>query len=253
MVRAKKIYGQHFLQNKQALLKIIDSFSKEEEWKRLIEIGPGMGALTDVLVEKFLNKQIILVELDSDLIPELNSKYGKQAQILHLNILKAGDDVFACPDGVAVAGNFPYNISGPILFKILDNREYIVEVVGMFQKEVADRVRAAEGSRQRGILSVLIQCYFELKEVLKLKPGSFNPPPKVDSSVLHFVKRNEPLIDPKNLESFKGLVKLAFSQRRKTLRNSLKALNKKIPEPFENKRAEQLSNEEFVKLFHLLN
>lgn len=257
-VRLKKKYGQHFLKDPQQALRIAKALQGwGSTYQHLLEIGPGGGAMTEHLATQAIGQRSMsLVEIDEDLIAGLEESFGAdRVEVINVDFLQVDMKQFPIPFGVV--GNFPYNISSQILFKILENKEAIPEVVGMFQKEVAQRVAAKHGNKTYGILSVLIQAYYRVEEVFTLKPGAFNPPPKVDSMVIRLEKfRDEiPGVDAKD---FHKMVKAAFGQRRKTLRNALgNYLGQK--QPFEDpnsilqRRAEQLSVDEFLELNKQVN
>jgi 16S rRNA (adenine1518-N6/adenine1519-N6)-dimethyltransferase len=247
MVRPKKHLGQHFLKDKSVATRLAQSIDKELS-DRILEIGPGTGVLTEELVA--LDKDLWLCELDMESIeylrahfPMLSHKliYGDFLKLPILNYIEAP---------FSLVGNFPYNISSQIVFKMLDHRNDIPEMVGMFQKEVADRIVSIHGNKVYGILSVLVQAYYEAEYLFTVEPDVFYPPPKVRSAVIRLKRRTEG--DPQCSYSYlKAFVKTAFNQRRKTLRNALKSLNFErslIPEEIWGLRAEQLSVEDFVRL-----
>ncbi|MCB0395076.1 MAG: ribosomal RNA small subunit methyltransferase A [Flavobacteriales bacterium] len=250
-MRPKKHFGQHFLTDTNTALQIVQAL-QGIDFEKVVEVGPGKGILTQHLQTTYGDK-LYVVEIDpeaaafvTDLIPAI------KPQLFLEDFLKWDPAQTECLS-LAVIGNFPYNISSQILFRILDNRPMIPLVVGMFQKEVADRVREQPGSKTYGILSVLIQAYYEVEQVMTLQPGAFFPPPKVKSSVIRLVRRETPriLADEK---WFRQVVKLAFNQRRKTLRNALKTVI--LPSfgevPYLTKRAEELSVEAFDELARAL-
>ncbi len=248
MVRPKKHYGQHFLKDRNIAQKIISSL-KLTGYDYLIEVGPGTGFLTDFLLELPVN--LILIEKDLEAYEFLIQKYKNQKlTIMHADFLKVNLPELTHHKPMGIIGNFPYNISSQIVFKILEERKFINEVVGMFQSEVAERMVSAHGNKVYGILSVMTQIYYDLKIVFSVPPSVFYPPPKVNSAVIQMLKKKDvPEID---FDLFKDLVKKAFNQRRKTLRNSLKSLN--LPNErewafFSSKRAEELSPEDFLNLY----
>jgi len=249
-VRPKKFLGQHFLTDKNIARKIADAV---DETEILIEVGPGEGFLTDFLLEKASN--LILIEKDRESVAYLRRKYaGKTGiQILEADFLKIDLPEITKREKVKIAGNFPYNISSQIVFKILENSDLVSETVGMFQKEVAERLAALPGNKTYGILSVLTQLYYSTEYLFTVPDTVFRPPPKVKSGVIRLRKKSGiPNID---YEQIKLIVKTAFNQRRKTLRNSLKKLNLqagKIPEEILKKRPEELSPQDFVFLAKLL-
>ena len=241
-VKPKKHLGQHFLADKNTAKKIADGLSGGNKYKKVIEVGPGTGALTEhLLLTPF---DIEVVEIDEESIRFLQKTYP-DLPIHNESFLNLNFQLF--DEEVAVIGNFPYNISSQIVFKILDEKESVPEMVGMFQKEVAERIAEPPGSKKYGILSVLTQAYYDVDYLFTVNESVFIPPPKVKSGVIRLTrKEKEPDCAYKNL---KAVVKIAFNQRRKTLRNSLKSL--KSMQIF-NQRPEQLSIDEFVKLTQLL-
>ncbi len=244
-VKAKKHLGQHFLKDENIAKQIVDSLT----WigyENVLEIGPGMGVLTKYLVRD--KKNISVVEIDTESVEYLNQNYPElpvyAEDFLKMNLAEKFNQSPVC-----ILGNFPYNISSQIVFKIIDDRILVPEMVGMFQKEVAERICAKEGSKTYGILSVLTQAYFKAEYLFTVDENVFNPPPKVKSGVIRLTRIREKLEVDEKL--FVQIVKAAFNQRRKTLRNALKSLNlsqHEIEENLLNLRAEQLSVEEFVEL-----
>lgn len=245
MYTLKKSLGQHFLRDENMVLKIISAL-QDHPFQQLLEIGPGGGALTKHLIE-IPGIDFKAVELDEEKILFLENTYPAiKGKILHDSIL----DIDAPFDSTfTVIGNFPYNISSQILFKILDWKKEVQAVVGMFQKEVAQRIAAKHGNKTYGILSVLIQAFFAVEYLFEVHEQCFNPPPKVKSAVIRLTPRKEPLHIPDE-KLFFTLVKTAFNQRRKMLRNAVRNLfNEEIlKSPIFDKRAEQLSIEDFVQL-----
>ncbi|WP_118193331.1 16S rRNA (adenine(1518)-N(6)/adenine(1519)-N(6))-dimethyltransferase RsmA [Albibacterium indicum] len=248
-VQAKKHLGQHFLTDRNAARKIVDALQFTNKLDAVIEVGPGMGVLSDFLIEKKLNAWFI--DIDEESIQYLEEKYPDQKPRLILgDFLSVSLEDLIGSEKVAVIGNFPYNISSQILFKILEERNRVVEVVGMFQKEVAQRCTAQPGTKEYGILSVLLQAYYDIKYLFTVKAGSFNPPPKVLSGVIRLVRNPTPQLDCDE-KLFKQVVKAGFNQRRKTLRNALSALidkDKMNGNRFMDLRAERLSVEDFIAL-----
>ena len=244
-VKAKKHLGQHFLTDENIAKKIVDSLTNEG-YKKVLEVGPGMGVLTKYLLEK--DAEIFVAEIDAESVNYLKKNYPKLQEnhftgdFLKINI----EGVFG--EQVAVIGNFPYNISSQILFKIIDYYGQIPEMVGMFQKEVAERTAAVPRTKDYGILSVLVQALYDVKYLFTVHENVFNPPPKVKSGVIKLTRNPKEGLQG-NEVLFKQIVKAGFNQRRKKLSNALKVLN--IPEnlkthPFLNKRAEELSVEDFI-------
>ena len=245
MYTLKKSLGQHFLQDENICRKIVAAIQQYPHQK-LLEVGPGAGALTKYLLD-IPGIDFKAVELDAEKVDFLHATYADlKGKLLHesfLDMQKPFDGKFS------VTGNFPYNISSQILFKILEWRENGENVVGMFQKEVAQRIAAKEGNKTYGITSVLVQAFFKVEYLFEVSEKCFNPPPKVKSAVIRLLPL-EKIIDVKDEESFFKLVKAAFNQRRKTLRNAVRNLfdPEFLKQEIFNKRAEQLSVEEFGEL-----
>lgn len=254
-VRAKKALGQHFLTDQRAARAIVDALEPSSEGgpADVLEIGPGMGVLTQYLLQRE-DISLKMVELDGESVEYLLTHFpGMQGRLIEADYLRLDvDRLFK--GSYRIIGNFPYNISSQIFFKILDSRERIPEVVCMIQKEVADRIAEPPGSRTYGILSVLLQAWYDIEYVMGVGPGAFSPPPKVQSAVIR-LKRNSRKELGCDGTLFKQVVKMAFNQRRKTLRNALKQLiNEKglqaqtLADPVFDLRAERLSVEDFVNL-----
>ena len=247
LVRPKKALGQHFLVDLNIARKIVDSLSDDHDL--VIEVGAGMGVLTQYLIENHLEK-LQVVEIDKESVEFLKKRFPELEGHLTLgDFLK-----YDMPDvNIGVIGNFPYNISSQIFFQILKYRNSVSECVGMIQKEVAERIAAGPGSKTYGILSVLLQAWYDIEYLFTVHENVFNPPPKVKSAVIRLKRNNvKELGCDENL--FVAVVKQAFNQRRKTLRNSLRPM---IPaDIIENevfdKRPEQLSVSEFVELVRSL-
>lgn len=245
-VRAKKHLGQHFLHDENIASNISDTLTLEG-YKNVLEIGPGTGILTKYLIQKPID--VIAMDLDRDSIAFLKDNYP-HLKILEADFLKYDLSQLFGDAPFAIIGNFPYNISTQIVFKMLEWRHQIPEFTGMFQKEVAQRICEKEGSKTYGILSVLTQAFYDAEYLFTVKPGVFNPPPKVDSGVLR-LKRKADFSLPCNEKMLYSVVKTAFQQRRKTLRNSLKIfqLSDKLKEDaIFGQRPEQLSVQEFIAL-----
>lgn len=244
-VRAKKHLGQHFLTDENIARKIVDSLS-QTGFGNVLEVGPGMGVLTKYLLEK--EPEVYVAEIDQESVAYLKDHYPKLTE-KHFtgDFLKMNIAELFC-DQVAVIGNFPYNISSQILFKIIDYYDQIPEMVGMFQKEVAERTAAVPRTKDYGILSVLVQALYDVEYLFTVHENVFNPPPKVKSGVIKLIRNpKEGLAGNEIL--FKQIVKAGFNQRRKKLSNALKTLM--IPEalqnhPFLDKRAEELSVADFI-------
>lgn len=246
-VKPKKHLGQHFLTNMEICDKIAEAIHFHEEYTNLIEIGPGTGALTNKIIP-MKGVDFAVVEIDKESIEYLNIHHPN-LKVIDFDFLKL--DLVSLFNGeqLGIIGNFPYNISSQILFKIFDNYQLIPEMVGMFQKEVAERVCEKPGSKTYGILSVLIQSLYEAEYLFTVDENSFNPPPKVKSGVIRLKRKDIKNIDF-DLLQLKKIVKLAFNQRRKTLRNSLKSEIQKDKEYSIDLglRPEQLSYEDFIQL-----
>jgi 16S rRNA (adenine1518-N6/adenine1519-N6)-dimethyltransferase len=218
--QTKKRFGQHFLHDPAVIDKIIGAARLEKD-QRVVEIGPGLGVLTDHLLEQA--ERVEVMEIDRDLIALLHQRREDRLIIHEGDVLKLSwSDLLTDPPYTLVA-NLPYNISSQILFKLLEHRSFFARMVLMFQREVGERLTARPGSKDYGILSVLCQLWYNIDKVTLVKPGAFTPPPKVDSLVLSFLPLIQPRVDPVDEALFKKLVKGAFTQRRKTLRNSLLA------------------------------
>ena len=244
-LRAKKFLGQHFLTDEAIARRIVDSLSPSA--RHVLEIGPGMGVLTKYLIARG-DTDFRVVEIDRESVAWLHSHYPTldviEGDFLRMNV----GDTFH--DTCAIIGNFPYNISSQILFRVFEQRQTVTEVVGMFQKEVAERVCAAPGSKVYGILSVLLSAFYDMEYLFTVPEYVFNPPPKVKSGVIRLVRN-----DVNSLECdeklFVQTVKAGFNQRRKTLRNALRQMGKpleRVPDELLAKRAEQLSVGDFVNI-----
>ncbi|MCK9611348.1 MAG: 16S rRNA (adenine(1518)-N(6)/adenine(1519)-N(6))-dimethyltransferase RsmA [Bacteroidales bacterium] len=249
VVRPKKFLGQHFLHDKNIAEKISMCLSGHGNYKDVLEIGPGTGVLTKYLLQN--NPYNTLhIEIDAEAYTYLCEQYPSIREKIILGDFLKFDIKKYFKQPFAVIGNFPYNISSQILFKVFENRDMVPELVGMFQKEVAERIASKPGSKKYGILSVLLQAFYEIEYLFTVSPNVFYPPPKVQSAVIR-LKRNARLQLPCDANKFTEVVKKAFNQRRKTLRNSLKAL---VTNPdllsmsVFNQRPEQLSVEEFIEI-----
>lgn len=242
-MRLKKSLGQHFLKDKDVIEKII-AVIQELKPSQLLEVGPGGGALTERLIQ-LPDMKFKAIEIDEEKVGYLKKKFPA-LDIISQDFLKISPP-FALP--FSVAGNFPYNISSQILFKILEWYPQVQNVIGMFQKEVAKRIVSGPGNKDYGILSVLIQYYYETKYLFDVGRFSFTPPPKVESSIIKLEKR-EQLLPVKDETTFKRLVKASFAQRRKTLRNNLKGMipPARLKDSLFDQRAETLSAEAFARL-----
>ncbi len=244
-VKAKKHLGQHFLTDENIARKIVEGLDFQN-YNHVLEVGPGTGVLTKYLLE--IPTETYVAEIDTESIEYLKLHYQKledkhfTGDFLKINL----SEIFSSQ--VAVIGNFPYNISSQILFKIIDNYQQIPEMVGMFQKEVAERTAAVPRNKDYGILAVLVQAYYDVKYLFTVHENVFNPPPKVKSGVIKLTRNPKEGLEGNEI-LFKQIVKTGFNQRRKKLSNALKPLT--IPESLKNhsfmdKRAEELSVEDFI-------
>jgi len=251
-VRPKKHLGQHFLHDKVIAGKIVEELDRQNSLP-ILEIGPGMGVLTRFLVAKN-SQNIWIVDLDAESIAYLNSNFPEirgriiEGDFLKLNIPELLGKNFQ------LIGNLPYNISSQIFFRLLEWRNMVPQMVCMIQKEVAERIASPPGNKTYGILSVLLQAYFDIEYIMTVKPGAFNPPPNVNSAVIKLTRNKTKKLDCQE-ELFFRVVKQGFQNRRKTLRNALKPLN--LPDKIKqeavfNLRAEQLGVTEFVELTNLI-
>jgi len=253
-VQAKKHLGQHFLKDENIAQQIVSSLSPEGKYNKLLEVGPGMGVLTKYLIKEKAYETLV-IDIDRESItylkehfPELENKIIS-GDILRINL----HDYF--PGSFAIIGNFPYNISTQILFKVLEYRGQVHEVVGMFQKEVAERIASGPRNKTYGILSVLMQAFYDIEYLFTVNETVFSPPPKVKSAVIR-LRRNEVQALDCDEKLFFQLVKAGFNQRRKTLRNSIKAFPLKpefLTHPVLKQRAEELSVKEFVALTNMID
>src|SRR5690554_247625 len=253
-VRAKKHLGQHFLTDKNAANRIVNALQNEGRFNKVLEVGPGMGILSDLLLAK-KEYTTWLIDIDTESVQYLKEKYPELGDRLILGDFLNLDFKKLFDEKIAIIGNFPYNISSQILFKVLEERNQVVEVVGMFQKEVAQRCVAGPGTKEYGILSVFLQAYFKLEYLFTVKAGAFNPPPKVLSGVIRLERNQVEKLDCDE-KLFWQVVKAGFNQRRKTLRNALSSLiNKEAMKenPFLDLRAERLSVQDFVTLTNLIS
>ncbi len=261
-VKAKKHLGQHFLTDENIAKKIADTLT-EKGYNQVLEIGAGMGVLTKYLLEK--NIKTTVMEIDSESVEYLKNTFP--IEHIKLNTKKEHFNIIECDflkqdlksvfgeEQIAIIGNFPYNISSQIVFKAIENREFVPEFSGMFQKEVAQRIAEKEGSKIYGILSVLTQAFYDVEYLFTVPPSVFNPPPKVDSGVIRLIRKENYTL-PVDEKLFFRVVKTAFNQRRKMLRSSLKSFNlsdELKANPIFAKRPEQLSVEEFIELTKMLS
>ena len=246
MVKPKKRLGQHFLTDQTIARRIVDALDPKTG-ETVFEVGPGTGILTGYLLEKEI--RLLPVEIDPESSIHLKQKWPElKDQLIEADFLKLDIDQYTT-DKFHVIGNFPYNISSQIFFRVLEFRSRIPSVVCMIQKEVAQRIASPPGSKAYGILSVLLQAYYEIQYLFSVKPGSFFPPPKVTSGVIRLTKNSTTLL-PCDEQLFVKVVKCTFNQRRKMIRNSLKSILLHLDEDFEllSKRPEQLGVPEFIKL-----
>jgi len=245
MLQLKKSLGQHFLKDESVSRRIIEVL-QQRPFKNLVEIGPGGGALTKYLTG-LPGVHLKCIEIDDEKVRFLGNTFpGLGNNIIHADILKTS---VPFNENFTIVGNFPYNISTQIIFKIIEWKMWVEVMVGMFQKEVAERIAAKEGSKIYGVTSVLVQAFFSVEYLFEVSEHAFNPPPKVKSAVIRMI----PLETPVNMKSEKALrllVKTAFNQRRKTLRNAVKSLfiYEELTDEIFNKRAEELSVQQFAEL-----
>jgi 16S rRNA (adenine1518-N6/adenine1519-N6)-dimethyltransferase len=251
-VKAKKYLGQHFLNDENIAKKIADTLNLKG-YKNILEIGPGMGVLTKYLLQKDVTTYVI--EIDTESVEYLKANFLNLGnRIIEKDFLKYDLKDEFNKEPFAIIGNFPYNISTQIVFKALEMRNQIPEFSGMFQKEVAQRICEKEGSKRYGILSVLTQAFYKAEYLFTVPAQVFNPPPKVESGVLRLTRKEDYTLSCDETLFFK-VVKTAFQQRRKTLRNSLKTFNLSDnlrEDVIFGKRPEQLSVSEFIKLTQLI-
>lgn len=248
-VTALKSYGQHFLTDKKVLEGIVEVIKSHRKGEKLIEIGPGTGALTDYLLREF--DSVTCIEVDHRCVEFLTNKYStkeKGFSIIEADFLKQDlTELLKTP--TAIVGNFPYNISSQIVFRILEHHESIPFMVGMFQKEMAERIASPHGSKEFGVISVFAQLLYDVQLEFDIAPGSFSPPPKVMSSVIS-MRRKENIQLDFDFKLFSQIVKAGFNQRRKMLRNGLSGIVPKemLQDDIFTKRAEQLSVSDFIQL-----
>jgi 16S rRNA (adenine1518-N6/adenine1519-N6)-dimethyltransferase len=248
-VKPKKALGQHFLKNEEICERIAQELTVHGSYKKLLEIGPGTGALTKYLLQR-KEFETTVVEIDRESVDYLNIHFPElRGRILQEDFLQMNlSALFNEP--LAIAGNFPYNISSQIVFKILDYKDSVPEMVGMFQKEVAARFASGPGNKDYGIISVLAQAYYDIEYLFTVNETEFNPPPKVKSGVIRMTRKSNSNIGCDE-KLFKTIIKTGFNQRRKTLRNSLKSLTQGeilTTSSIFDKRPEQLSVQQFVDL-----
>ena len=252
-MKAKKSYGQHFLTNESFASQIADSLILKDHNTNVLEIGPGKGFLTKYLLEKDFTFRAI--EADEDMVHYLKKTYPQlEDKIIFLDFLKLSMEKVFDGESFRIIGNFPYNISSQILIKMVNHHDLVPEMVGMFQKEVADRVISPPGSKTYGVISVLVQAFYDGEKVLEVGPENFNPPPKVNSAVIRLTRKKDTTLGC-NEKVFRHIVKATFNQRRKMLRNTLKPLvtdESVLSDTYFDNRPEQLSVQDFVYIVHKL-
>lgn len=246
-VRAKKHLGQHFLVDETIAKRIADALLDVDAKTPAMEVGPGMGVLTKYLLPAIPG--FVALDVDRDSVPYLKKTFPQHEQQFLLADFLEADLKAICPGKFNVIGNFPYNISSQIMFRVLDHKSDIDYVVGMFQKEVAERMAEKPGSKVYGILSVLLQAFYDIEYLFTVNENVFNPPPKVKSAVIK-LRRNERQSLPCDEALFTSVVKTTFNQRRKTIRNSIRPIlgDRRIEHPLMDERPEQLSVEQFIEL-----
>lgn len=251
-VTAKKHLGQHFLKDKNVCKRIAKQYGSHMDCKKVLEIGPGMGALTRDLIDMDLD--VYVMDIDTESIEYLEKNFKElEDKIYSADFLKTDLKPLLGDEPFGVVGNFPYNISSQILFKCIEYRNQIPEIMGMFQREVAQRVAEKPGTKQYGILSVLLQTYYDITYCFTVDEHVFDPPPKVKSGVIRCV-RNERTSLPCDEVLYKQIIKMSFNQRRKTIRNSIKGLIKElnIEDDILTLRPERLSVDDFIYLTTLV-
>lgn len=245
-VKAKKHLGQHFLNDEGIAKNIVDAMLEKDARSPLVEVGPGTGVLTQFLINQ---PGFFAMDIDEESVAFLKNNYPLQKDKILLQDFLETDCKGIVGTKYNVIGNFPYNISSQIMFKVLEDKDSVDVVVGMFQKEVALRLAEKPGSKVYGILSVLLQAFYNIEYLFTVNENVFSPPPKVKSAVIRLTRNN---VKQLNCDEalFKKIVKTCFNQRRKTIRNSVRSLfnNNDLREPLLDKRPEQLSVEEFVQL-----
>ncbi len=252
-MKAKKSFGQHFLTNEDIAAGIADGLLSDNGTQSVLEVGPGKGMLTKYLIDKGYDLKV--VELDRDMIPILHRTFESlQERILEVDFLKLDlKEVFEDQPFMLI-GNYPYNISSQIVFKMIDHRDLVPQMVGMFQKEVAKRIVATPTSKAYGVISVLTQAYYDGEYLFDVGPENFDPPPKVESGVIRLTRKKEDF-DIMHPKLFKAIVKQAFSQRRKMLRNTMKSFLKDseiLGDKFFQQRPERVSVEQFIWLMNVV-
>lgn len=246
-VRAKKHLGQHFLTDETIARNIVDALLEKDKTTAIVEVGPGTGVLTQFLINDIDN--YFALDVDEESVTYLQTKYpDKKDKILLADFLET-DLLKLAGNKYNVIGNFPYNISSQIMFNVLENKEQVDIVVGMFQREVALRIAEKPGSKVYGILSVLLQAFYDIEYLFTVNENVFNPPPKVKSAVIRLTRNAVKKLDCDEV-LFKKIIKTTFNQRRKTIRNSIRTIfnDNEIRHPLFDKRPEQLSVAQFVEL-----
>jgi len=252
-VRAKKHLGQHFLTSDQVAHDIAHALTGNG-YKKVLEIGPGKGIITEELYNKY-GEDLTVIDIDSESIKYLRKFFPQlgdhiiEGDFLTMDLMELTHEKFG------IIGNYPYHISTQIMFKVLENKDHIIEAAGMFQKEVAVRIASPPGNKSYGLTSVLLQTWFDIEYLFTVGPEHFDPPPKVQSGVIRMTRNNRKEIDiPEKF--YKRVIKTAFGQRRKTLRNSMKSMlneyNVSLPDEFSSQRPEQLGVEEFLEMSRFL-
>jgi 16S rRNA (adenine1518-N6/adenine1519-N6)-dimethyltransferase len=253
-VRAKKHLGQHFLKDENIALDIVKALKHTHLYTRVLEVGPGMGVLTKYLLKE-TSFDIHIIDIDRESIAYLKQHYPSlENRIIEGDFLKLDFNTLFNREPFAVIGNFPYNISTEILFKVLDHKDQVPEVVGMFQKEVAERIAAKPKNKTYGITSVLLQAFYDIEYLFTVDEHVFQPPPRVKSAVIRLTRNHTSKLDCDE-KLFKQLVKAGFNQRRKTLRNSIRAFPLKqeyMDHHYLTRRAEELSVADFVALTNMV-
>jgi 16S rRNA (adenine1518-N6/adenine1519-N6)-dimethyltransferase len=242
-LKAKKHLGQHFLTDRQVIDKIIETIQFNcPKHEAILEVGPGQGVLSFELEKFYENYKA--VELDVDMIDILKNKIN-QEKLLHIDFLKT--NLFEIFDNKSfnLVGNFPYNISSQIIFKMIENKNLIPLMIGMFQKEVAERICSTQGGKKNGILSLNAQAFYDAEVLFHIGPEAFDPPPKVNSSVIILRRRDKKQLGCDE-KMYRKILKAAFQQRRKKMRNTLKTFNLDFEDPIFQKRPEELGVEDFV-------
>jgi len=248
-LKAKKHLGQHFLTDKSVINDILMAIQKAcPSDMPLVEVGPGQGVLTYPLAESY--EEFKAIEFDRDMIAVLSEQLPPH-KLLQDNFLSVDFSTLFRGEGFNLVGNFPYNISSQIVFKMLDNRSMIPTMVGMFQKEVAERICAAPGTKANGIITLRTQAYYHAEKLFDIGPSAFNPPPKVNSSVIKLTRKENAAL-PVDESIYNNIIKISFQQRRKKLRNTLKSYLQDLDDPILQMRPEQLGVQDFINIVALI-